>query len=477
MNVVDNEEDDLLGPSSLTLWLEVELEEREVLTLLDSPSPSPSPILAPSTPQPSTSYAASDLRDRLTAEQLAAMKQKAKEEEEARQARKRAKKAEKKKKSKEVKRQKKAMQPLRIDDWSKHKESEEETAMPTPTPRPSTSGSPAVPPTPAPRTLAPYTIPRRTPSSPTLASSSKTDTPVSKKKKLAGLMDVVVENPYAHFSLLESPSPPATPGPIPPGTPQHSSQPSRTTPTPTGSKRDRSRSASDMALSKNDLRHNLNNPVKRPKFVEPPPPPKPSPLRSRNPSALLVIGQRIPPLIKDSLPARICSVRQAQGEFNTSHFTLASALNTFLLQHPTHHNLIILTDFPCWNMHLDDRACFVNMMAESTRNICAHSHTHPSFRSCKFVCLNLYRDRASSGGPVASNLPWAREQFDNTSSLLESLNDPTNSDKFAFPSLQSIYDGNKMEELFDSSNKPSPMFLSSIRRFIGNLVYEHFGIS
>ena len=61
--------------------------------------------------------------------------------------------------------------------------------------------------------------------------------------------------------------------------------------------------------------------------------------------------------------------------------------------------------------------------------------------------------------------------------LLESLNDPANNDKFAFPSLQSLYDGNSMEELFDSSNKPSPMFLSSIRRFIGNLVYEHFGIS
>merc|ERR1711954_487227 len=153
-----------------------------------------------------------------------------------------------------------------------------------------------VPPTPAPRTLAPYTIPRRTPPAPTPASSSKTNTPGSKKKKIAGLMDVLVENPYAHPPLLESPSPLATPGPITPGTPQHSSRPSRTTITPTGSKRDRSRSTSDTALGKNDLRHSLNNPVKHPKFVEPPPPPKPSPLRSRNPSALLVIGQRIPPL-------------------------------------------------------------------------------------------------------------------------------------------------------------------------------------
>ena len=153
-------------------------------------------------------------------------------------------------------------------------------------------------------------------------------------------------------------------------------------------------------------------------------------------------------------------------------------LNTFLLQHPAHHNLIILTDFPWWNMHLDDRACFINMMAESTRNICAHHHTHPSFRSCKFVCLNLYRDRASSGDLVArGKLPWAREQVDKTQGLLESLNDPHNNDKFAFPSLQSLYDGNSMEELFDSSNKPSPVFLRSIRSFIGNLVYEHFGNS
>merc|ERR1711954_404149 len=392
-------------------------------------------------------------------------------------ARKRAKKAEKKKKSKEVKRQKKALQPPNIN-WSKDKEAEEAAAKTTPTPRPSTSGPSVPPPTPAPKTLAPYTISRKTPSAPTPASSSKTDTPVSKKKKIAGLRDVVVENPYAHSPLLESPSPPATPGPIPPGTPQHSSRPSRTTLMPTGSKRDKSRSASDMALGKNDLRHNLSNPVKRPKFVEPPPPPKPSPLRSRNPSALLVIGQRIPPLIRDSLPARICSVREAQGKFNTSHFTLASALNTFLLQHPTHHNLIILTDFPWWTMSLDDRAGYVKMMVESTRNICAHCHTHPSFHSCKFICLNLYRDRASSGDLVArDNLAWAREQLDMTLHLLESLNNPANNNKVAFPSLQSLYGEHSMEGLFDSNNTPSLEFLRSIRSFIGDLVYRHFGNS
>merc|ERR1711873_240463 len=397
---------------------------------------------------------------------------KAKEEEEARLAKKRAKKADKKKKAKEVKRQKKALQPHGTD-WAKDKESEE-AAKPTPTPRPSSSGSSVAPPTPAPRTLAPYTIPRRT-STPTLASSSKTDTPVSKRKNIASLMDLVVENPYGHPSLLESPSPPASSGPIPPGTPQRASRPSRTTHTPTGSKRDRSGSVSDLALGQDDLRHTLSNTNKRPKFVEPPPPPKPSSLRSRNPSALLVIGQRIPALIRDSLPARICSVKEAVGEINTSHLTLASALNTFLLQHPAHHILIILTDFPWWTMSLDDRAAYIKMMVESTKNIGAHSHNHPSFRSCKFVCLNLYQDRASAGGLADSNLPWSREEFDKTRDLLESLNDPANCDKVAFPSLQPIYDKNKMEELFDPSNMPSPTFISSIRNFVGNLVYGHFG--
>merc|ERR1712081_132956 len=250
----------------------------------------------------------------------------------------------------------------------------------------------------------------------------------------------------------------------------------RTTSTSSGSKRDRSGSSSGQSLGQDDLRYTLSNSNKRPKFVEPPPP-KPSPLRSKNPLALLVLGQRIPKLIRNTLPARFCEVKEAVGEINTSHLTLASTLNTFLLQHPAHHSLVILADFPWWSMCLDDRAPYIKMMAEATKNICAHSHTHLSFRSCKFVCLNLYQDRASAGGQADSNLPWSREQFDKTSSLLESLNDPSNSDKFAFPNLQPIYDKNKMEELFDSSNKPSSTFISSIRSFVGNLVYEHFGTS
>merc|ERR1711954_499515 len=187
-------------------------------------------------------------------------------------------------------------------------------------------------------------------------------------------MDVVVENP-ARRVLLESPPP--TPSPSnPPGTPQHAPQPSRSDPAPTSGKHDKSKSASDKVLGKDDLRHGLKNPGKRSKFVEPLPPPSPTPLRSKNPSALLVIGQRLPSLIRDNLPGRMCSVCQAQGKQNTSVFTLASILNTFLLQHPTHHTLIILTDFPWWTMTLDDKTSFINLMVETTRNVCTNTHTH-----------------------------------------------------------------------------------------------------
>merc|ERR1711954_66043 len=145
--------------------------------------------------------------------------------------------------------------------------------------RPSTSGTPLAPPTPAPRSLAPTPspTPRSPPTTPPSTSSSAALTPGSTKKKIAGLMDVVVENPYACRALIESPPP--TPGfSNPPGTPQHASRPSRLNPAPTSGKHDRSKSASDKALGKDDLRNCLKNPVKRPKFVEPSPPPTPSPL-------------------------------------------------------------------------------------------------------------------------------------------------------------------------------------------------------
>merc|ERR1712082_170609 len=108
--------------------------------------------------------------------------------------------------------------------------------------------------------------------------------------------------------------------------------------------------------------HGLKNPGKGPKFVEPWPPPLPTPLRSKNPSALLVIGQCLPSLIRDNLPGRMCSVRQALGEQNTSVFSLALVLNTFLLQHPTHHTLIVLTDFSWATMSLDAKTDFINLL-------------------------------------------------------------------------------------------------------------------
>merc|ERR1711954_481345 len=83
----------------------------------------------------------------------------------------------------------------------------------------------------------------------------------------------------------------------------------------------------------------------------------------------------------------------------------------------------ILADFPWWSMCLADRAAYIKMMADATKNICAHAHNHLSFRSCKLVCLNLYQDRASAGGIADSNLPWSREELDKTKNLLESLND------------------------------------------------------
>ena len=174
----------------------------------------------------------------------------------------------------------------------------------------------------------------------------------------------------------------------------------------------------------------------------------------------------------------MCSVRLAQGKQNTSVFTLATILNSFLLQHPTHHTLIVLTDFPWATMHLDAKTDFINMLVSITGNICTHHHTHPSFRPCKFVCPNLYRDRADFGDLVAEDkLAWTREQFDTTLHLLGSLDDPQHSEKFAFPSLQPIYGGDSLEELFYSNNRPTAEFLRRIRNFIGDLVHRQFGNS
>merc|ERR1711954_139754 len=98
-----------------------------------------------------------------------------------------------------------------------------------------------------------------------------------------------------------------------------------------------------------------------------------------------------------------------------------------------------------------------------------------SFRPCKFVCLNLYRDRADLGDLVDREaLERAREQFDATQHLLGSMDIAEHSDKFAFPNLQPIYGRDLLEELFDSNNRPTSKFLCRVRKFIGDLVYRHF---
>ena len=121
----------------------------------------------------------------------------------------------------------------------------------------------------------------------------------------------------------------------------------------------------------------------------------------KNPSALLVFGQNLPSLLRDNLLSRMCLIRQALGEPNSSTYTLASELTTFLLKQTTHHSLLILSDYPWASMGLEAETDFINLLVSTTRNICAHHHTHPSFRPCKFVCLNLYQDRADFGDLVA----------------------------------------------------------------------------
>ena len=126
-------------------------------------------------------------------------------------ARKKAKKALKKKRSKEAKKQKKTLkdsEPQKVSDW--YEECKAEAAASDPPP--STPGEPLAPPTPAPCSLPPMPTPppRRTPiSAPSTSSSSVS--PSGTKKKIQGLMDVVVENPFAKPSLGLLPHPGAPP--------------------------------------------------------------------------------------------------------------------------------------------------------------------------------------------------------------------------------------------------------------------------
>ena len=170
----------------------------------------------------------------------------------------------------------------------------------------------------------------------------------------------------------------------------------------------------------------MKPPGKRPKFVEPsPPPPTPTPSQSKNPSALLILGQRLPSLLKDNLPGQMCSICLAQGEPNSSTYSLAEKLTTFLLDHPTHHSLVLLTDFPWASMGLEVTTNFINLLVSTTGNVCARHHSHPSFRSCKFVCPNLYQDRSDLGNLVDKEaLEWTQEKFEATQHLLGSMDPP-----------------------------------------------------
>ena len=203
----------------------------------------------------------------MTDEEQAARKQ-AKQEEEEQAARRKAKKALKKKRSKEVKKQQKMLkdsEPQKVSDWVELCDADAEASDPPP----SAPSVPSAPPTPAPRSLplTPTPPPRRTPISAPSTSSSLVSPSVA-KKKIQGLMDVVVENPFARHALLGSPPSPSSPS-TPPGTPLHATRPSRSDPAPSSGKRDRSTSVPDKVLSQDDLRHSLKPHGKHPKFVEP----------------------------------------------------------------------------------------------------------------------------------------------------------------------------------------------------------------
>ena len=134
-------------------------------------------------------------------------------------------------------------------------------------------------------------------------------------------MDVLVACPYPQrWALLDTPTPSSHPS-NPHDTPQHASRPSRSDPAPANCKRDRSRSVADKALGLDNLRHGLKPPGKRTKIVKPTPStPTPTSAQSKNPSAVLFLGQRLPTLLEDHLPGRMCSICLALGEPNSSTY-------------------------------------------------------------------------------------------------------------------------------------------------------------
>ena len=95
-------------------------------------------------------------------------------------------------------------------------------------------------------------------------------------------------------------------------------------------------------------------------------------------------------------------MRLAFGEPDSSTYCLAGKLATFLLEHPTHHTLVLLTDFPWASMSLEEATNFIDLLVTNTRTICAHHHTHPYCLPCKLVCFNLFHDCSDIGKELDS---------------------------------------------------------------------------
>ena len=108
--------------------------------------------------------------------------------------------------------------------------------------------------------------------------------------------------------------------------------------------------------------------------------------------AALFLGQCLPAQLRDNLPGWRCQTRLAFGEPHSSTYCLAGKLANFLLEHPTHHTLVLLTDFPWASMSLEEVTNFINLLVTNTRSICAHHHTHPSSLPCKLICFNLFHN-------------------------------------------------------------------------------------
>ena len=166
----------------------------------------------------------------------------------------------------------------------------------------------------------------------------------------------------------------------------------------------------------------------------------------------------------------------ALGEPNSSTYCLAAKLSTFLLEHPTHHTLVLLTDFPWAKKGLAEATDYINLLVSTTGNICAHHHTHPSFLPYKFVCFNLFCDRSDLGALLdRETLESNRERLEETQCLLRSMDPPAEySSKLAFPDLQPVYSKDSVEGLFDNNNQPTLEFLHRVRSFAGDLIYGQF---